>query len=277
MDHIIQRILQNFRLSLLTTLLIFVIAVPANAQLTMGAKHMAMGQTGVANPGDSWSVFQNPALLETDINRVSFYGFRYLGISEITDMAFSGNYNTSFGTFGAGLHRYGFDLFNENRMRLAYKNQLGNFHFGSSITYTHVFQGANYGNAGAIGFDVGLGAEIIDDLWLGARATNINQPAYGATDEELPRELAIGLGYQLSGFAFFTTEMVKDVRFPISWRAGLEFEIIESLFARAGFTTEPETYSAGFGYITDSFSINIAIQQHIPLGISPAIDLGINF
>ena len=256
---------------------VLMLTSPLYSQNTMGARSLSMGQTGVAMPGDNWSIFSNVAFMQTEENQVSFYGFRYLGISEITDMAASGNLQSNWGTFGVGLHRYGFNLFNENRMRLGYKNRLGNFHYGAAVNYTHVFQGGNYGSAGALGIDLGIGAKVIDDLWLGARATNLNQPAYGATDEELPRELAVGLSYQLTTRAFFTSELVKDVSFPISYRAGLEFEIFDSLFARAGTTTEPETYSFGFGYSADSWLINIAMQQHIPLGLSPALDLGIRF
>lgn len=262
---------------LLGPFLVFTFFSSAQAQSVMGARSMAMGQTGVAAPGDNWAIFSNTALMETEQNQVSFYGFRYLGISEITDMAVSLNYQTKFGTFGAGIHRYGFNLFNENRMRIAYKNNLSDFHYGAAINYTHVFQGGNYGSAGAVGIDLGIGAKVVDALWVGARATNINQPSYGSTDEELPRELAIGFSYQLAPRALFTSELVKDVRFPLSYRAGLEFEIIESLFARAGATTEPETFSFGFGYATDRWFINIAVQQHIPLGLSPALDLGILF
>ncbi|MEX0660863.1 MAG: hypothetical protein WEA58_06775 [Balneolaceae bacterium] len=243
----------------------------------MGARSMAMGQTGVAIPEDNWTIFSNVALMETEQNQVSFYGFRYLGISEITDMAVSLNYQTKWGTFGTGIHRYGFNLFNENRMRIAYKNNLSKFHYGVAVNYTHVFQGENYGSAGAFGIDLGIGAQVVDALWIGARATNLNQPAYGSTDEELPREMAIGLSYKLASRALFTSELVKDVRFPMSYRMGVEFEMIESLFARAGTTTEPETYSFGFGYSADRWLINVAMQQHIPLGLSPALDLGLRF
>lgn len=243
----------------------------------MGAVSVGMGQTGVSVPSSNWSVFTNPAVMPTDENRVSFYGFRYVGISEITDMASAINYNTDFGTFGAGVHRYGFNLFNENRFLLAYKNSLSNFHYGASLSYTHVFQGGNYGSAGALGIDLGLGTEVTEGLWFGARATNINQPAYGDTDEELPRELAAGISYQLTPDALITTEIVKDVMFPVSFRAGLQFEIITSLFARAGISTQPETYSFGFGYIADRWEVNFALQQHTPLGLSPALDLGIRF
>lgn len=247
------------------------------AQSIMGARSMAMGQTGVAIAGDNWSIFSNVALMETEQNQVSFYGFRYLGISEITDMAVSLNYQTNSGTIGAGIHRYGFNLFNENRMRVAYKNNLGKFHYGTAINYTHVFQGEDYGSAGAFGVDLGMGAQIAHPLWVGARATNLNQPGYGSSEEELPREMAIGFSYQLVSRALFASELVKDVRFPMSYRAGVEFEIIEFLFARAGITTEPETYSFGFGYSADHWHINIAMQQHIPLGLSPALDLSIRF
>jgi hypothetical protein len=256
---------------------LFLLIHPADAQHVMGAKHLAMGQTGVAVPSSNWSSFINVAMMPTDQNLVSFYGFRYVGIAEITDMAATINYPTEWGTFGSGVHRYGFNLFNENRFLLGYKNTLGQFHYGTSVSYIHVVQGGDYGSAGAVGIDLGLAAEITEELWFGARATNINQPVYGDTDEELPRELAAGLSYQLTSEALVTTEIVKDVMFPISFRAGLEFELISSLFARAGITTEPETYSGGFGYLTDSWEINFGLQQHNPLGLSPALDLAIRF
>lgn len=252
-------------------------SVSLHAQNSTGARSLAMGQTGTALPGDPWSAFLNTALLPTDATHLSFYGFRYVGISEITDIAATASYPTSAGVLAAGIHRYGFNLFNENRILAAYKNNLGRFHFGGGVSYTHINQGGNYGSAGAVGIDIGLAAEIATGLWFGARATNLNQPSYGNTDEELPRELAAGFSYQLTPGALLTTEIVKDVMFPVSVRGGLEFEIIRSLFARAGFTTEPETYSIGFGYLAEKWSVNFALQQHNPLGLSPALDFGIQF
>ncbi|MFU8811859.1 MAG: hypothetical protein ACNA78_02765 [Balneolaceae bacterium] len=249
----------------------------AHAQFTLGARSLAMGQTGVALPDDPWALYANPSLIETDNNRVSFYGFRYLGISDISDFAVAANTQTRFGTIAGGIHRFGFDLFNESRFRVAYKNSADRFHYGGALTYTHVNQGGGFGSAGAFGLDVGIAAEVIDGLWFGARSTNINQPTFGSTDEQLPRESAIGISYRLSSLALFTTEIVKDVRFPISYRGGVEIELVESLFARAGVTTEPETYSFGFGYATSRILINVGVQQHVPLGLSPALDLGINF
>ena len=253
----------------------FGLFLKADAQSVMGAKSISMGQAGVALIESEWAIFNNNALLSTERNTVSFYGFRYVGISEITDMAAAATVQTKTGTIGAGVHRYGFNLFHENRFLLAYKNSKDRFHYGFSVSYIHVFQGGDYGSASAFGLDLGLAAEITGSLWMGARATNVNQPAYGNTDEDLPRELAAGLSYQPASSAQITAEIVKDINFPLSFRSGLEFEIFTSFFTRAGISTKPSTYAFGFGYGTERWVVNFALQQHNPLGMSPALDLSI--
>ena len=165
-------------------------------------------------------------------------------------------------------------------MRLGYKHSFAGFHFGAIVNYNHVAIGGGYGSAGALGIDVGLAAPIITDLWIGAKATNINQPEYGSlNNEKLPRELSIGLSYQLSDIALFTSDVVKDVQFPISYRSGLEITIIEGLVGRAGFTTDPLTFSGGFGYHGEFWAVNVAVQRHENrvLGYSPAIDFKITW
>lgn len=250
------------------------------AQAVMGARELGMGQATVALQETHWAMFSNPAMMPDDHNSASFFGVRYYGLSEITDMAVSVTYPTKIGVLGAGAHRYGFDLFNENRLRLGYKNSFMGFHFGAILNYSHVSQGIDNGSAGAVGVDVGLAAAILPQLWIGAKATNINQPEYGSlNDEALPRDLSIGLSYQLSDRALFSTEVYKDVQFPISYRGGIEVKIIDQLMGRAGITTNPQTFSAGFGYSASVWSANVAIQRHEDsiLGYSPAVDFQIKW
>jgi len=250
------------------------------AQAVMGARELAMGQATVALQETHWAMFSNPAMMPDDHNSVSFFGVRYYGLAEITDMAASVSYPTKIGVLGAGVHRYGFDLFNENRLRLGYKNSFMGFHFGAIINYSHVSQGIDNGSAGAVGVDVGVAAAILPQLWIGAKATNVNQPEYGSlNDEALPRDLSIGLSYQLSDIALFSTEVYKDVQFPISYRGGIEVKIIDQLMGRAGITTNPQTFSAGFGYSGSVWSANVAVQRHEDsiLGYSPAVDFQIKW
>ena len=236
---------------------------------------MASGQAGVAVPDGRWAVFSNSSLLPTHETHISFYGFRYVGIAEITDAAASVTIPVKNGAFGAGIHRYGFHLFNETRFRAGYKHQWGQFHAGVALNYNHVQQGGGYGSAGAFGVDLGIAGQMAESVWFGARATNVNQPSYAETEEELPRELAAGFSYHPSPGVMITAEAVKDVRFPVSFRAGIDVELIKGLNGRAGATTYPETYSFGFGYATSAWQVNFAVQQHLILGLSPAVDIGI--
>ncbi|MDZ7657666.1 hypothetical protein [Fodinibius sp.] len=94
-----------------------------------------------------------------------------------------------------------------------------------------------------------------------------------------PRELSIGLSYQLSDIALFTSDVVKDVQFPISYRGGVEVSVVENLVGRAGITVEPLTFSGGLGYLAKFWAVNIAVQRHEyrALGYSPAIDFKISW
>lgn len=251
-----------------------------NAQAVLGARELAMGQATTALPHSSWSVFANPAMMSGEESTVSFFGVRYFGLAEITDLAASVTYPTKIGVLAAGAHRYGYDLFNESRLRVGYKHAISGFHYGVVLNYSHVVQGGGYGSAGALGIDIGLAATILPELWIAAKATNINQPTYGSlNDEELPRNLSVGLSYRLSDIALFSTEVFKDVRFPIAYRGGIDVNIIGGLAGRAGITTSPQTFSAGFGYISSIWSASVAVQRHENnvLGYSPAVDFKISW
>lgn len=261
--------------ALLPFLLLLIICGSSYGQGILGARPVSMGQAATALPGTGWALFTNPAMMDAERRSVSFFGIRYYGFSQITDMAAAANYPTKWGVMGAGAHRYGDDLFSENRIRLAYKNELRNFHYGAVLNYNHVSIGGGYGSAGALGVDVGIAAVLFKNLWIGAQATNVNQPSYGSIDEPLPRVLSIGFSYELSDIALITSDLFKDVRFPISYRGGLEVTIFENFVGRAGITTEPVTFSGGFGYTGSFWKINVVAQNHIDLGISPGLDLSI--
>lgn len=249
-------------------------------QAIIGARELGMGKAVTALQGTSWSMFANPAMMPQNERTVSFFGVRYFGFAEITDMASSLTYPTGVGVLGLAAHRYGFDLFNESRLRFGYKNSFMGFHYGAILNYSHVAQAIDGGSAGAFGIDLGVAAPILPNLWIGAKATNINQPEYGTRNsEKLPRDLSIGLSYWLSDIALFSTDLYKDVQFPISYRGGVEVLIVDALSGRVGVTTEPQTFSAGFGYESSFWGLNIAVQRHENrvLGYSPAVDFKINW
>lgn len=247
------------------------------AQITMGAKGLGMGQATTALPEYDWALFANPSLLNNDKVGLGFYGLRNYGFAEITDMSATGSVPTGFGVAALGFHRYGDNLFNETRIRFGYKNEWQMLHFGVVTNYSHISFGADYGSGGAFGLDIGVAAQLAEDLWVGARSTNINRPEYEGINEELAREIGIGFSYGLNELAVFAFDAVKDVRFPVSYRGGLEINIIEELKGRVGITTEPLSYSLGFGYGMERWVINFAVQKHELLGFSPGVDFMLYF
>lgn len=268
----------RFHLNKITFLfLIFCSSNVVIAQVNMGANGLGIGQATTALKDNTWSLFSNPALMRNDKIAVGFYSLRNYGFAEITDVAATGSYPTKFGVAAVGFHRYGDDLFNETRVRLGYSNSWKELSFGVALNYNSISFGGPYGSGGALGVDVGLAAKLVDGLWLGAKGMNVNRPSYKGIDEDLPRELAIGLSYQLAEMALFSLDVVKDVRHEKSIRGGVEMKVIGDLKGRIGITSAPNTYSFGLGYGEERWGINIAIQRHELLGISPGLDLNLYF
>lgn len=259
--------------------LLLLFPASGQAQHGLGARITALGHSGSALGAGAWSVFANPALLPDGEGELSFYSIRHYGISELTDMAAAGAMPLGGrrGNIGIGLHSFGFELYRESRFRLAYQNSYAGLKFGLVPGLSHI-NIKNYGSAMAFSLDAGLAYSIIDGVLLfGARAMNLNRARLGAAREELPRALAAGLSYHLAERALFTGELYKDVRFPLSWRSGLEVRLINQLYLRGGITTEPLTYALGVGYSLSRLSINLAAQQHYALGWSPGLDVGLNW
>lgn len=264
--------IQSFPYKISLILIFYGFALPSQAQFKMGARGLATGNATTAIPNYSWALFSNPALINNEEISIGFYGLRNYGFSELTDMSALASIPTKYGTAALGFHRYGDHLFNETRVRLGYKNKWKQLYFGVVANYNNISFGANYGSGNALGIDIGLAAEITPNLWFGASSVNINRPEYEGIDEDLPRELSIGLAYKLNKIALFSFDVVKDVRYPVSYRGGMDVKVIQNLRGRVGITTHPLTYSFGFGYGMKRWEVNVAVQKHELLGFSPGLD-----
>lgn len=247
----------------------------AMAQSVIGARGMALGGATTALNGYEWSIFSNPATLSSSQLNVGFYGLRNYGISELSDLSASAIVPTRAGLLAAGMHRYGGDLFSETSYRAAYKNTWQNVHFGLVVNYNHIAISGGYGSGGALALNLGIAAQIFEGFMIGAKSTNVNGAAFKfqGYDETLYRDLSLGMSYLLAEKATIVVDMVKDIRFPLAWRTGIEVEIVPTLTGRIGVTTEPITYSFGLGYSSSTWLVNLVVQQHEILGSSPGFDI----
>lgn len=241
----------------------------------MGARNTAMGQAVTAADGDLWAMFGNPAAVDDSRKTVGFYAIRYYQLSELTDVSTVVNLPTDFGVLSVGGHRFGFDLYSENRFGAAFAKKWESISVGVSSYYHHVAIGGDYGSAGTMLLNVGMLSSISERWKIGFRAFNLLDSRLGESGAELAREIALGLGFQPHERVLFQTDAVKDVRYPLSVRMGAELWLLEFIALRAGVTTQPNTMSLGFGIKRGNLTANLVAQRHEEpaLGLSPGLDL----
>jgi hypothetical protein len=183
------------------------------------------------------------------------------------------------GVFGFGFSGFGYSLYSRSKVGLAYARQLGsNISGGVQLNYHRLRFGNNYGNKGVPSVDLGMQALLTKELALAFQLINPTQAKITDTPEErIPTVLRVGIGYRASEKTLITTEVEKDMFFPASVKAGIEYLAEERIFFRAGVSSNPNRAAFGFGLVLKSVRIDFASQYHQVLGFTPAFNLVYNF
>jgi hypothetical protein len=264
--------------------ILMLLAVRANAgfeKLEQGGRATALGGafTGVAS--GAFTVFYNPAGLMPLVQReaVFFYSQPY-GIPELSyaSFAFVDPVTFKFGSFGVAATTYGFDLYRETTLSLAYASNFGDkFFYGVSTTYYNLSI-AGYGSDASVGFNVGVLAVLSSTVRLGGYAMNLNRPTIGVSKEPLPQVLTLGVAYTPSKPLLISADVEQDVKFPLQVKIGVEYEAIKYLVLRGGFATpEPSRFSGGFGIRYAGVTLDYAVYSHTELGLTHQASVSIPF
>lgn len=261
---------------LLLVMLLLLGTKSAQGQYVHGARSLAMGDSGVAVPQGAWQAVLNPASIPAGARSFRLYTVRFYGLAELADMAAVVNYGMRRGGIALSLHSYGSDLYREANALGAYSRHLEGFSFGLGLQYRYVGI-QDYGSAGVFLVNPGMRAELSDRVHIGATAANITRARMGRSREPVPAYMTVGLYYAMHEQLHLRADLVKDARFPFSFRGGLEMWPVEALALRTGITTRPLTYALGFGVRMERLSVNLAVQQHEWLGWSPGIDFGLDW
>ncbi len=72
-------------------------------------------------------------------------------------------------------------------------------------------------------------------------------------------------------------ETQKTLDRNLSLKGGLEYELYENLFIRAGLSTAPFESTFGLGYIIKKVSVDIAFTHNEILGFTPHFSIQIRF
>jgi hypothetical protein len=275
------------------TVLLFVLLfiVEGNAQnQALGGRSAGLAGTSVTL-ADIWSTHNNQAALaEFEHIAAGFYYENRFAVNELSLKSGAFVLPVKNGAFGVDISYFGYSQYNEQKIGLAYGRKLGkHFSAGLQMDYQSVSIGENYGSTGFITFELGLYSKITDDFVIGAHVYNpFSAKLSNELEEKTPAIFKLGMAYSFSDELTLSIETEKNTNYKPLIRGGLEYDIIEMLSIRIGYSTIPSTvssekfnissmYSFGFGLNLKALKINFASSIHQTLGWSPQVSLSYNF
>jgi len=245
----------------------------------IGARAIGLNGAFTSQSDNSLAIFYNPSGLgQMKYREVSvFYCPSPFGVSEIATAALTYAEPLKFGTLGIGLKTYGFELYRETSISLSYGNDFrGKIFYGLNANFYNL-NIQNYNSASAFGADLGAMAYISDFLKWGFYAKNFTGTKIGESEEKLAQVYRTGFTVQPRNDLNFVLEVEKDVRYPLSFRGGMEYFINEYVDIRAGVGTEPTSFSGGITINYNIFQLDYAIYNYCDLGITNQGSITVNF
>lgn len=253
---------------------------PAQFENTdIGARATGLNGAFTSLSNSSLAVFYNPSGLgQMKSREVSvFYNPSPYGVSELSTAALTYAEPLKFGTIGLGIKTFGFDLYRETNAILSFgKSIREKFFYGLNLNYYNL-RIQNYNSATSFGIDAGAMAYLTGFLKWGFFAKNITGAKIGESQEKLAQVYRTGFTVQPRNDLNLIAEFEKDVKYPLSFRGGMEYYINEYVDLRAGISTEPVSFSGGLSLNYNIFQIDYAIYNNRDLGITNQGSLTINF
>jgi hypothetical protein len=251
------------------------IAVAGNNNHPIGARSASMAGSSVTL-SDVWSAHHNQAGLAylNGFTAGAYFENRF-AVKELSTKgaAFAMPYKN--GAFGLSITQFGFSLYNENKIGLAYAQKFGDvFSAAVQLDYLSTFIAEGYGQSHAVAAEVGVMANLTKDLKIGAHIFNPTRAKLADyNNERTPTIFRLGLNYRFSKKVFVTAETEKSTYFKPIIKGGIEYQFNDYLYLRAGLSNNPNVIAFGFGLHLKNFQLDIGTSQHAVLGYSPQIGL----
>lgn len=259
-------------------LLLPILTWAGNENLPIGARSVGIGHASV-NLQDIWSTHHNQAGLAslTEIGGGIYYESRFL-MRELSLKGGAFALPFEFGTFGVSVTSFGYELYSESKFGLAYAMKLSEkLRMGVQMNYHRTQIAEGFGNASHFTGEIGLQADVTEELSIGAHVYNptfTEQAEYN--NEKIPTAIRLGAQFQFNENFFMAVEGFQNIYDKPGLRVGMEYHVIEQLYLRGGISTAPTLASFGFGLKLKKFFIDVASSYHSTLGFSPQVSLSFN-
>lgn len=243
----------------------------ANDNYPFGAKSAGMANAAVTLY-DFWAISHNQAgiAFEEDI-AIGFYYENRFGVKELGLGAGAFVIPTNTGVFGLNLTYFGFSLYNESKVGLAYAQNFGdNLSAGIQLNYMATRIAEDYGKKHSFTFEIGSIYQLNEGLYIGTHIFNpIKTKISDYNNERIPTIIRLGISYCFSERVVVVAETEKDIYMPYDFKLGIEYQITDPIYIRGGIGTATNQNAFGFGIMLNNFNIDIAASYHHVLGYSP--------
>src|SRR4051812_44198172 len=179
-----------------------------------GARSAALANASTALT-DVWACFHNQAALSNLKNITGGFSFdNRFGISNLNTEGFAVAIPTKKGAFGLSGTVFGYNVYNEKKVGLAYAKSFGEkISAGIQLDYLNTFIADEYyGSKSTYAVEGGLLAEPIKNLKIGAHIFNPTRAKLAEYDDErVPTIVRLGASYKFSEKTTWSIEEEKDI------------------------------------------------------------------
>ncbi|MFT5859398.1 MAG: hypothetical protein ACI865_001499 [Flavobacteriaceae bacterium] len=237
----------------------------------MGARSMSMANASTTL-NDVWGFHHNPAAL-ADIETVTAgvsYENRFL-LRELQSQGFAVAIPLSVGVLSVGGQTYGYSQYRSYKGGLGYSMQLAEkLYAGVQLNYLGLQLPDNYGSKSSLSAEAGIYAKFTDNWKIGFSVYNMGRAKLADfEDDRFSTVMRIGTAYTFSEKVIVAVDLEKNLDYPLRFKMGVEYEVVDNFFLRGGMATNPVELTFGFGYKLRQIQLGIGSAYHQTLGWSP--------
>jgi hypothetical protein len=241
----------------------------------IGSRQAGMAYASVALT-DIWAFHNNPGMLgflkEAGggvfyENRFQLKEFQYQGLVYAQPL--------KKGTMSFGGQYSGISSFSTARVGVGYALALSDkLSMGVQMNYMNVRQPSYYGIKHGFSGEFGLGLKVTSKWTFAMSINNLTRSNLAEyQNEKFETVFRAGTLYELSKRVLITTELEKDISYPLRVKVGVEYRPADPFYIRAGASSNATSVALGFGYVIKNLRFDIASNYAQPLGFYTSASL----
>lgn len=234
-----------------TSLLLISISISAFTQtrnILFGAENEGAGNI-MSLSRNEYASIGNPSglALADSTTALSVSTQQYLNINTFDKYSVAGYVSIKSARLGVVVHRFGNEIYNEQRASMAFAHKINTISLGLTLNYHQLYAEA-YSAKRAFSIDFGGTIKLSPQLELGTYITNMNQSRTTSSSNDIIATLmAIGLRYQVFKKLSIATELEKHTYYSMNIKVGLRYNINRILALCTGVNTASQKLFLGAG------------------------------